>query len=389
MIFNTLNQMKARNLGPGKYADGQGLWLIKRSRQAGKWVLRVVVEGRRREMGLGPWPDVPIADARERALDFRKRARNGVDPIAERAAARQRARCLTVAEAVDRCFTARQAQLKGDGKAGRWLSPLQTYVIPAIGTMAVEDVDQHVIKQILEPIWHETPDSARKAMNRINLTLKHAAALGLAVDLQATMKARALLGKQRHEAQHIPSMPYQEAPGFYELLCSKPHMSCLALRFVMLTAARTGEIRFALLSDIQDDVLVIPAARTKTGSEHRIPLTDEALRVVAAAQVGAKQTLLFPSPTGRPMSDATLARFMEREGLEARPHGFRATFRTWAEERTDAEYEVKETVLGHKVGGNVERAYQRSDLLEKRRALLQRWADYLVGWRAVGMHAAE
>lgn len=377
MIFATLNPMKAKNLGPGKYADGQGLWLIKRSRQSGKWVLRLMIGGRRREMGLGPWPDISIADARTRASDARRTVRDGIDPITEREEKRNRAKRLTVAEAIDGCFAARQAELKGDGKAGRWLSPLQTHVIPAIGALAIEDVDQHTLKHALEPIWHTTPESARKALNRISLTLKHAAALGLAVDLQATMKARALLGKQRHEAQHIPSMAHQTAPAFYRSLTGKASMSCLALRFLMLTAARTGEIRFALLSDLQDDVLIVPAARTKTGDEHRIPLTAEALRVIAAAQQAKGQTLVFPSPTGKPMSDATLARYMERDGLDARPHGFRATFRTWAEEQTDAPYEVKETILGHKVGSNIERAYQRSDLLEKRRVLLERWADYL------------
>ncbi|MCB1521089.1 MAG: tyrosine-type recombinase/integrase [Hyphomicrobiaceae bacterium] len=379
MIYSTLNPMKAKNLGPGKYADGQGLWLVKRSRQAGKWVLRIMIDGRRREMGLGPWPDISLADARNRASDARRTVREGVDPIAERETQRKRTARLTVADAIDKCFSARQAQLKGDGKAGRWLSPLQTHVIPAIGELAIEDVDQHTLKDALAPIWHTTPESARKALNRISLTLKHAAALGLTVDLQATMKARALLGKQRHQAQHIPSMAYQDAPSFYRSLGDKPQMTCLALRFLMLTVARTGEIRFALVSDIQDDVLIVPAARTKTGAEHRIPLSDEALRVLAAVRRRSGQTLLFPSPTGKPMSDATIARYMERAGLDARPHGFRATFRTWAEEQTDASYEVKETILGHKVGSTVERAYQRSDLLVKRRVLLERWAEYLLG----------
>ncbi len=379
MIYNALNPMKAKNLAAGKYADGQGLWLIKRNRIAGKWILRLTVDGKRREMGFGPWPDVTIAEARERAASARRRLRDGVDPIQERLASRRRVKRLTVAEAVQSCFEARQAELKGDGKAGRWMSPLSTHVVPAIGAIAIEDVDQHVLKRVLEPIWHDKSDSARKAMNRINLTLKHAAALGLNVDLQSTMKARALLGKQRHEAQHIRSMPYVEAPAFYRLLSDKPEqMSCPALRFLMLSALRTSELRFARHSDIDGDVLIIPAAHTKTGSEHRLPLTKEMRTVIATARSSNDQVLLFPSPTGIAMSDATMARFMEREDLAYRPHGFRATFRTWAEERTDAEYEVKETALGHKVGSNVERAYQRSDLLAKRKALLEKWEAYLL-----------
>ena len=210
-------------------------------------------------MGLGAWPDVSLAEARERAGVARKQVRDGDNPLEERKLARQRTRRLTVAEAIQGCFDARQAQLKGDGKAGRWLSPLTTHIIPVIGELAIEDIDQHVLKKILEPIWHEKPDSARKAFNRINLTLKHAAALGLDVDLQATMKTRALLGKQRHESQNIPSMPYQEAPAYYRSLCQQPYMSCFALRFLMLTAARTGEIRFARQEDVQDNVLIIRA----------------------------------------------------------------------------------------------------------------------------------
>ncbi len=370
--------MKARNLSAGKYADGQGLWLIKRSKIAGKWILRLVIDGKRREMGLGRWPDVEIAEARERAAKARRQLRDGLDPIEERNASRQKTKRLTVTEAIHSCFEARQAELKGDGKAGRWMSPLVTHIIPAIGNMAVEDVDQHVVKKVLDPIWHEKPDSARKAMNRINLTLTHAAALGLEVDLQSTLKARALLGKQRHQTKHIPSMPYAEAPAFYRLLCTKPHMSCLALRFLMLSVLRTSELRFARRADVNGDVLIIPAGHTKTGTKHRVPLTDEMLQIVEQVKSTSDQELLFPSPTGKVMSDATMARFMEREGLAYRPHGFRATFRTWAEEQTDAEWEVKEICLGHKVGSNVERAYQRSDLFEKRRYLLEQWGRYLV-----------
>jgi hypothetical protein len=191
-------------LSAGKYVDGQGLWLIKRSKLAGKWILRLAVNGKRREMGLGPWPDFTISEARERASEARRRLRDGIDPVQERRQARQRAKRLSFGEAVQSCFEARQAELKGDGKAGRWISPLSVHVIPEIGVLAVEDIDQHVLKRVLEPIWHEKPESARKAMNRINLTLKHAAALGLDVDLQSTMKARALLGKQRHTPLSTP-----------------------------------------------------------------------------------------------------------------------------------------------------------------------------------------
>ena len=377
MIYNVLNPLKARNLVAGKYADGQGLWLVKRDQRAGKWILRLTIDGRRREMGLGPWPDVSIAEARERAQAARRRVRGGIDPIEERTAAQHRSKRLTIAEAIEGCFAAKQAELKSDGAAGRWMSPMTVHVIPAIGGRAIEDVDQHMLKRLLEPIWHEKPDTARKAMNRLNLTLKHAAALGLDVDLQATMKARALLGKQRHQVQHVPSVPYADAPAFYRMLMTKRLMSCLALRFLMLTAARTSEVRFAKHADISGSILTISPERTKTGREHRVPLTAECEAVIAEAAILQPSELLFPAPRGGAMSDATMSRFMERCGYTARPHGFRATFRTWVEEKTDAPYEVKEACLGHVVDGDVTRAYQRSDRLELRRALLEDWSGYL------------
>lgn len=376
-ISNVLTQMKARNLGPGKHFDGQGLMLVKSRKDAGKWLLRLVVDGKRREMGLGRWPDVSIAEARESASNARKKLRCGIDPLAERHKAKRKAPRMSVADAVQACFEARQAELKGDGKAGRWLSPLKTHVLPKIGTMAVADIDQHELKRILEPIWHEKPDTARKAMNRINLTLKHAAALDLEVDLQAVMKAQALLGKRRHTVQHIPSMPHSEAPAFYKHLCTMSLQSAFALRFLMLTVARTSEVRLATHAELKGDVWVIPAERTKTGSKHKVPLTDEVLRVVKQAESESGSSFLFKTDQGKPLSDMAMSGLMKREELAARPHGFRSTFRTWAEECTDVSFEVKETALGHRVGNNVERAYQRSVLLDKRRNLLKDWSSFL------------
>jgi integrase len=378
-LFNALTQLKIKNLGPGKHFDGRGLMLAKNRKEAGKWMLRMVVAGKRREMGLGRWPDVSLAEARERASDARRQLRDGVDPIQARQAEQRKEKRLTVAEAIEKCFAARQAELKNDGQAGRWLSPLSVHVIPKIGSLAIEEVDQHVLKKTLEPIWHEKADTARKAMNRMNLTPKHAAALGLDVDLQAVMKTRALLGKRRHEVRHIPSLPYQEAPKFYRWLCGQDTITAAALRFLILTVARTSEVRFATSAEVTGDLWELDPKRTKTATAHRVPLSLEAQRVLKNRIAIKGSDLLFPSPRGKPMSDATMSRMMEREGFEARPHGFRATFRTWVEECTETSYEVKETALGHQVGSDVERAYQRSDLLNKRRVLLDQWAEFLTG----------
>jgi integrase len=373
LLYNTLNQMAARSLGPGKYADGQGLWLIKRDKILGKWILRLVVSGKRREMGLGRWPDVSIAEARERAVTARRQLRDGADPIFERKKIKRSAKPLTLAEAINGCFEAKKAELKRDGDAGKWMSPLKVHIIPKLGRYPVEEINQHTLLEVLQPIWHEKSAIARKALNRVNLTLKHAAALGLDVDLQATMKVQALLGKQRHTVEHIPSIPYKDAPAFYQWLKTQPGVSALALRFLMLTVARTSEVRFATFDEIKGDIWHLAPERTKSDREHKIPLADEALAVVETARELSPNEYLFPSVKGKPLSDAAMALLMKREGCAARPHGFRATFRTWAEEQTDAAFETKEAVLGHLVDVGVVGAYQRSDRLAARRYLLQRW----------------
>ncbi|MEM7068715.1 MAG: integrase arm-type DNA-binding domain-containing protein [Pseudomonadota bacterium] len=374
---HALTALTSKKFEAGKYADGQGLWLCKRDISAGKWVLRLTINGRRREMGLGPWPDVSLSEAREHAANARRNVRFGIDPIEERRKLRQWKERLSVADAVKGCFEARQAELKGNGVDGRWMSPLALHVLPKIGKTAIEDLDQHVIKDVMKPIWHKKADTARKAMNRINLTLKHAAALGLEVDMQATMKARALLGKQRYEVKHIPAMPYQEVPDFYRWLCNQPHQSCLALRFLILTATRTSEVRFATYSEIECDTWTIPAKRTKTGNELRVPLSDECLRIIKQSQKIGNSHHLFTSPTGLALSDAAMSKLMIREGYDYRPHGFRASFRTWVEEQTDTPFEVKEMALGHKVDIGIIGAYQRSDRLEKRRKLMNEWKHFV------------
>lgn len=369
--------MTAKNLPAGKHADGQGLWLVKSDKERGKWVLRVIVHGKRREMGLGRWPDVKITEARERAEEARRLARSSVDPVAARMREKRRQAPLTLKAAVEGCFEARKAELKRDGEAGRWMSPLSVHIVPKLGRYPVEDISQHLIKETLEPIWHKKPEAAEKALNRLNLTLKHAAALGLNVDLQATMKARALLGKQRRTPEHIPSMPYEDVGEFYRWLKTVDGVSAVALRFLMLTVARTSEVRLATFNEIDGNVWTIPAERTKTNREHRVPLSAEAVALVAARRKASTTEHLFPAYKGQPISDMAMSKFMRDHKHDARPHGFRATFRTWVEEQTETPFEVKEACLGHVVDTGVVGAYQRSDRLEKRRKLMGDWATFL------------
>ena len=378
MKFCALSVLAAKALPAGKHADGQGLWLVKRTHNAGSWMLRVVVHDKRREMGLGRWPDVPIAEARRRAAEARVVLRDGKDPVHERSRVKLTARPMTVKEAVEGCFEARKGELKGDGIAGRWMSPLNIHVIPKIGTYPITDVDQHVLKHVLGPIWNTVPDAAEKALNRMNLTLRYAAANGLNVDMQATLKAQALLGAQKRVVEHIPSMEYEDAPAFYKWVKDVEGVSALGLQFLMLTLARTSEIRLMTFDEIKGDVWTLPAARTKTNALRRIPLVSEAMKIVERCRERSSNEYLFPGYKNKPMSDMAMSKFMADNGHVARPHGFRATFRTWVEETTDTLFELKEAVLGHAVDSEVVEAYQRSDRFKKRRVLMEEWEGFLV-----------
>lgn len=382
--LNKLTSVKVKSAGPGKYGDGGGLWLHKREDGGAQWFLRVTVHGRRREMGLGNLTAVSLKEAREAAERWRAVARSGKDPIKERQrlereAARDDNTLRTVAEDA---FEARKAELKGDGKAGRWFSPLELHVLPKLGKVPVEELDQQDIKNTLAPIWHEKADTARKAMNRLSIVFRHAAALGLDVDLQAIDKAKALLGKSRHKATNIPSLPWQVVPAFYQSL-TEPTVTQLALRLLILTGVRSKPLRFLRLEDIEGDIWTIPGEEMKgrvgQTSDFRVPLSTEALAVIEMAKPHARDGYLFPSVRKGVISDATMARFMERKGMEERPHGFRSSLRTWLAEATDAPHEVAETILGHVAGSAVERAYRRTDFLEQRRALMERWGNVCLG----------
>lgn len=380
-VLNKLSASSLKGLSVGKHGDGGGLWFEKRRDGGAQWFLRVTVHGKRREMGLGGFPSVSLKKARENAERFRALARAGNDPIKDRQKHRQEAlsRLHILADIAEDAFESRKAELKGDGKAGRWFSPLELYVLPRLGKVPVSEIDQRDIRDTFAPIWHIKADTARKAMNRLGICLKHAAALGLEVDLQATEKAKALLGQQRHVAKNVPSLSWQEVPSFYQSLDNS--VTNLALRLLILTGLRSKPIRFARLDQIEGSVWTVPAelmkGRKGATSDFRVPLSSEALEVIEVASRFERDGFLFPSVRKGVISDATMSRFMERRGMKARPHGFRSSFRTWCAETTDASWEVAEMCLGHSVGSVVERAYKRTDYLEKRALLMERWCSHL------------
>lgn len=385
--MRAINRLTARGivgLSPGKHADGAGLWLVKREDGGGQWVLRVTIHGRRREMGLGSLTDVSLKEAREAADKWRASVRANVDPIKEREKQRRDAakRLHLLREIAEDAFESRKAELKGDGKAGRWFTPLELHILPRLGKVPVADIDQTDIRDTLAPIWHAKAATAKKALNRLAICLRHAAALGLEVDLQATDKARALLGQQRHKGENIPAVPWAEVPAFYASL-SDPSITHLALRLLILTGVRSGPLRFIHESQIEGDVWTIPGeaqkGRKDKTPDFRVPLVPETLAIIEQAKPLARGGYLFPSIRKGVISDATMSRLMERREMAARPHGFRSSLRDWIAETTDVAYEVAETTLGHVVGGQVERAYRRTDYLEQRRRLLERWANHVTG----------
>jgi integrase len=381
---NRLSSQFLKSAPVGKHCDGAGLWLIKRDDGGAQWVQRVTVHGRRREMGLGGFPSLSLSEVRKLSERWRKLAAAGRDPIKERDAEERAARRedITLEILTADAFESRKAELKGDGTAGRWLSPLTIHVLPKLGKVPVTDLDQRDIRDTLAPIWHTKADTARKAMNRLSIVLKHAAALGLDVDLQATDKAKALLGKSRHVAKNIPAMAWADVPDFYTSI-EEPTLTHLALRLLILTGVRSTPLRTLRLNQLEGDVWTVPAEAMKGRKgatvDYRVPLSTEAQRIIDLARPHARNGYLFPNTRGGVISDMTLLRHMERRGLEARPHGFRSSLRDWLAEATDAPHEVAEAMLAHVTDGGVVRAYRRTDYLEQRAKLADRWADLVTG----------
>lgn len=368
----------------GKHSDGQGLWLIKRTDGGAQWMLRISLGGKRREMGLGSANDVSLKEARELASEYRKLAKQGIDPInfrlAEKRALLKPGKSL--AEIATAAYEAKKAELKNDGINARWFSPLQLHVLPKLGKISVEDITQQDIAEALQPIWHHKAATAKKAIGRLNIVLTYAAAAGYDVDLNAIAKAKALLGKNRHQTQNIPALDWRQVPDFYASL-KEPTIIQLALRLLILTGVRSYAIRYAHVDQFDGDTWIIPAENMKgqitQTTDFHVPLSSEAQIVISTAMHFARDGFLFPGIRSGVISDASLARLMQRRGMTERPHGFRSSLRTWLAETTNASEQVAETILAHKVGTKTIRAYRRTDHFEERSVLMERWARHVTG----------
>ena len=383
-----LTAAQVRSAPAGKYGDGGGLYLRKRDKFSGYWFHNYTLAGRRREMGLGSFLDTSLAEAREAVETNRALLKAGKDPIAEKQAhmVSLGKGVLTLEEVALKAFEAKRSELKGKNRDGRWLGPLRAHVFPKWGSVPIEQINQSHIQRMLGPIWQTKADTARKCLYRINVALKYGAAMGLNTDLQATMKARQLLGAQDHKVKHIPSMPWRDAPAYYATL-SEPSITNLAMRLLILTGHRVSPVRHARLDEIDGDLWTVPGAKLKgrvgKTPDFTVVLSKEALRLIELAKPFEKNGYLFPNTRGGVISDMALSMMMRRAGLVARPHGFRSTFQNWAEEEHEVDFRTAEKLLQHKTLGDEEHqiAYRRdlASLLEKRRPVYQAWGRFLAG----------
>lgn len=375
---------------PGLHAVGgvAGLHLQVKEAGARTWVLRIMIGGKRRDMGLGGFPTVPLAQAREKAREARATIEKGIDPIAQRTAARSalaasRGAAVTFAEAARQFITAKSPEWKNAKHGQQWTNTLETYAFPVVGKLACTDIALPHVLKILEPIWTTKTETATRLRGRIESVLDWATVRGFRKGenparwkghLDKILPAPGKVAK----IDHHEAVTLDDLGAFVRDLRQRDGIAAQALEFLILTAARSGEVRGATWAEIDmaGRVWTIPPERMKASKEHRVPLSDAAMRLLESIPRIAGNDLVFPSPRGLVLSDMTLTAVMRRMKRDEVPHGFRSTFRDWAAERTNYPREVAEMALAHAIGNAVEAAYRRGDLLEKRAKMMQDWAKF-------------
>ena len=379
-----------RKTAPGLHMVGgvAGLGLQVSPTGARSWVLRVMVGGKRRDMGLGGFPDVTLASARTAAREARAKVSAGVDPIANAQAMRSALRAsqsaaLYFEDAADQYITAHAAGWRNLKHAQQWRNTLETYAYPVIGRVLVRDVDLPQVLKVLEPIWTTKTETATRVRGRMESVLDWATARGYRDGLNPARwrghldKLLAKPGKVA-KAEHHTALPVADIGAFMAKLREREGIAARALEFLILTAARSGEVRGATWGefDLAAATWTIPAARMKAGREHRVPLSTAALAVLQSAPRFAGNDLVFPAPRGGKYSDMAMLEVMRRMQVDAVPHGFRSTFRDWCAENTNYPRDVAEMALAHAIGDKVEAAYRRGDLFDKRRRMMDDWAKF-------------
>ncbi|MEJ8846389.1 tyrosine-type recombinase/integrase [Variovorax rhizosphaerae] len=375
---------------PGAHAVGgvAGLQLKINDAGARSWVLRAMVAGKRRDMGLGGFPDVTLAQAKERARAARDQIHAGADPIQTRqearsAAAAASAKAKTFDQCVDAFMKAKSGEWKNAKHRAQWQSTLDAYAKPVFGNVLVHDVDLAQVLTVLEPIWPVKTETASRLRGRIETILDWATARGYRTgDNPARWRGHLdqLLAKPRKISKvvHHAAVKVDDAAAFLTGLRSIEGLSARALEFAILTAGRSGEVRGARWPeiDLQAKVWTVPAERMKAKKEHRVPLSKQALKLLEQLPRIEGTDVIFPGRKGQPLSDMSLTACMRRMKVDAVPHGFRSTFRDWASERTNYPREIAEMALAHTIESAVEAAYRRGDLLTKRASMMQAWSDF-------------
>ena len=375
----------------GMYGDGNGLWL-QVTEAAGRirksWLLRFMLDGRARHMGLGNVATFTLAEARERARQARQLVADGIDPIEERHRKRQlakleRAKRVTFRYCCESYLTAHEAEWKNAKHAAQWAATLaSTY--PVIGELPVNDIDTTLVLKVLRPIWKTTPETASRLRGRIESVLNFATTSGYRTgDNPARWRGHLdqLLAKRSkvRAVKHHPALPFAELPAFMALLRKREGLSARALEFTILTAARTGEVIGAAWPEIDFDnkVWTIPATRMKAQREHRVPLCDRALTILRTLRREEGNNAIFiGGKKGAPLSNMAMLELLKGMRPGYVPHGFRSSFRDWAAEKTNYPTYVVEKALAHVIADKVEAAYRRGDLFGKRRQLMEAWCRY-------------
>lgn len=381
-----LTAVKIRSLTePGRYSDGDGLFLEINGKGAASWILRVQNNGKRQDIGLGSTKSVSLKDARDAAFATRQKIAQGINPVAERKQERQA--IPTFREAAKLVHEEHEKAWKNGKHQNQWIATLTTYAFPKIGDLTVDKIEGPAIRDVLIPIWLSKPETARRVRQRIGTVLDWACAKGFRTT-EAPMRSLSKgLPRQPKKDGHFAAMPYADVPAFVEKLGERESVGRLALEALILTATRSGEIRGATWAelDLKAALWTIPAARMKMGKVHIVPLSPEAVAVFERAQryragVG---DLVFPGQdVKKPLSDMTLLKILRDMELAVTVHGFRSAFRDWVAEQTDYSGEVAEAALAHTVSNKVEAAYRRTDFLDKRRLLMRDWAAFCKGARA-------
>jgi len=377
----TATGVKAALNKPGRYGDGEGLFLVVGKGGAASWVVRVQKSGRRRDIGLGSASKVSLSLARTRATEARSQIEVGIDPVAQR---RKAAGIPTFREAASLVHTEHKRSWRNGKHQAQWLRTLEVYAFPSIGDVPVSEIDGPAVRDLLAEIWLDKPETARRVRQRVGAVLDWAYSKGHRAD-EAPMRSLSKgLPRQPKKNGHHAAMPFADVPAFMARLRERETFGRLALEAAILTAARSGEIRGARWSELNLDkgLWTIPADRMKAGREHVVPLSPAAKRVFQSAfdlrTEGARFVFQGAQPA-KPLSDMTLMKVLRDMGEKVTAHGFRSSFRDWVSEETQFQGDLAEAALAHVIENKVEAAYRRGNLLEKRRTLMDAWGDYCEG----------